>query len=103
MSRLSATLFLVSLSLLFLPEFALANKFTTIGGGVSGANREKLEILKQIGSFTGVFLIVLGVLGILTKHRFEGFVGMRRKGERASPVPYVLIVLGALLSLLFFI
>jgi|GEM_PF-1991859 len=91
------------LLLALLPELALANKFTTIGGGVSGASDEKLKILKQIASYAGLFFILLGTLGLLTRNRFEGFIGMKRKGEKHSPGPYVLIVIGALLSIFFFV
>ncbi|MCW8943683.1 MAG: hypothetical protein OQL27_02850 [Sedimenticola sp.] len=91
------------LLLTLLPELALANKFTTIGGGVSGASDEKLKILKQIASYAGLFFILLGTLGLLTRNRFEGFIGMKRKGEKHSPGPYVLIVIGSLLSIFFFV
>ncbi|MCW8891386.1 MAG: hypothetical protein OQL20_12070 [Sedimenticola sp.] len=89
--------------LVLLPELALANKFTTIGGGVSGASDEKIRILKQIASYAGVFFILLGAMSLLTRNRFEGFIGMKRKGEKPSPGPYVLIVIGALLSIFFFV
>ena len=85
------------------PEAALANKFTTIGGGVSGASNEKLGILKEIASWTGLFFIFLGTLALLTRNRFEGHIGMTRKGEKPSNGPYGLIVVGVLLALLFLV
>lgn len=96
------TLIVVSIIALTVPEESFANKFTTIGGGVSGANHEKLGILKQIGAYAGTFFILLGILSIVTRDRFESFVGMRMKGEGIAPASYVLLVLGGLLSLLFF-
>ena len=103
MMKSSFILLLVSLILLMIPEFSLANKFVTIGGGVSGVNTEKMEVLKQITAYSGLFLITLGILSLLTRERFEGFIGMRTKREGNSPVSYVLILLGGLLSIFFFI
>ncbi len=103
MSKSVIALLMVSIFSLVFPEASLANKFATIGGGVSGVNDEKLGILKQIAAYTGTFLILLGVLSIVTKDRFEGFIGMRSRDQGISPATYVLIVLGALLSLLFFL
>jgi len=53
----------------------LANKFETISGGVSGMSREKLDLLKNISLYLGGFLIFLALLALLTRNRFEGFVG----------------------------
>jgi hypothetical protein len=103
MSKLTITLFLVSVAFMVVPDMSFANKFTTIGGGVSGTDPEKIAILKQLGAYTGTFLILLGILSIVTKDRFEGFIGMRSKHQGISPAAYVLIILGALLSLLFFV
>lgn len=104
MSRpLLLILFALMLAAILLPEMALANKFTTIGGGVSGEEMLKLGILKQIAAYAGLFFILLGTLGLLTRSRFEGFIGMQKKGAPASPAPYVLIGIGALLSIFFFI
>lgn len=103
MIKSTLALFVVSLTAVAVPEIAFANKFTTIGGGVSGISEEKLNILKQIGAYTGTFFILLGILSIATRDRFESFVGMRLKGQGVAPASYVLLVLGALLSLLFFV
>lgn len=103
MNKPVITLLFVSIAALVVPEVSFANKFATIGGGVSGVSDEKLKILKQIGAYTGTFFILLGILSILTKDRFEGFIGMRSKDQGISPASYVLIGLGALLSLLFFV
>ncbi|TVO71441.1 hypothetical protein [Sedimenticola selenatireducens] len=97
------TLLVMVLAAILLPEIALANKFTTIGGGVSGEDSHKLGILKQIASYAGLFFILLGILSLLTRSRFEGFVGMQKKGAPPSPAPYVLIGIGALLTIFFFV
>jgi len=103
MARYTLVLFFGMLFLLTLSDTTLANKFTTIGGGVSGANNEKLEILKKIGAYSGLFFLFLGLLGILTRRRYEGFIGSGRKGKKISPGVYVLLVVGGLLSLLFLV
>ncbi|MCP4289000.1 MAG: hypothetical protein GY792_32035 [Gammaproteobacteria bacterium] len=53
----------------------LANKFETISGGVSGMDREKIRLLKDISLYAGSFLIFLAMAAMLTRNRFEGFVG----------------------------
>lgn len=103
MNRFHLILLPVLLLCLAVVDTAFANKFTTIGGGVSGANQEKIAILKKIGAYSGLFFILLGILGIATRRRFEGLIGLRRKGQKTSPGAYVLLILGALLCLLFFV
>jgi len=102
MSRFTTVLLITILLLLVMIEPTLAeNKFTRIGGGVSGSNREKYEILKNIGAIFGGFLVLLGILSFATRKRYEGFLGMvTGKGlEAATVVPIVLIVLGSLITL----
>ena len=86
-------------------EPAVANKFTTIGGGVSGADREKILILKQISAIAGNFLILLAIIALLTRGRFEGFIGMYKgkKGESVTRVPLVMIIIGSLLIGIYFL
>lgn len=98
---LATVLFLLLVAALSDPALA-GNKFTTIGSGVSGGQEEKVFILKRVGAYTGIFLILLGGLSLLTRDRFEGFIGLRRKGRKASRAPYILMLIGALLALLFF-
>lgn len=94
---------LISIPLLLLLlvglEPALANKFETIGGGVSGLSREKVQTLKQISLYGGCFLLFLGVLALLARNRFEGFVGYssRNKSDSSWKGALVLGVLGGLL------
>ena len=78
--------FLLTLSLLglLLAEPALANKFETIGGGVSGLSREKVLLLKEIVRYSGAFLIFLGGIALITRKRFEGFIGAAGKGTNAA-------------------
>lgn len=83
----------------------MANKFTTIGGGVAGSDAEKIAVLKQLSAIAGSFLILLGILALLTRGRFEGFIGVYRgkKGESVTRVPQVMMVLGSLLIGLYFL
>jgi len=80
-------------------EPALANKFETIGGGVSGLSDEKVQTLKQISFYGGGFLLFLGTMGLLSRNRFEGFIGYARRGE-LSPALKGAIALGVIGSLL---
>ena len=80
-------------------EPALANKFETIGGGVSGLSLEKMQVLKQISFYSGCFLLFLGVLVLLSRNRVEGFVGYSSRDKSGSSWKgsIVLGVLGGLL------
>ncbi len=105
MSRFTTVLLITILLLLVMIEPTLAdNKFTRIGGGVVGSNREKLDVLKNIATIFGGFLVLLGVLSFATRKRYEGFLGMvTGKGlEAATVVPIVFIVLGSLMMLFYF-
>jgi len=92
------------LALLF-TEPVYANKFETIGGGVSGANASKLSILKEIALYAGGFIIFLGLASLITRNRFEGLIGVRSKKKRFELVlvtPILLIVVGGILLLIHF-
>lgn len=94
LSTLSFAILLLGIGL----EAALANKFETIGGGVSGLSREKVLLLKEIVRYAGGFLIFLGILALLTRNRFEGFVGGAKKGTSAATQGgIVLSIIGLLL------
>ena len=102
MNRIGApSLFLLAL-LCALVEPVLANKFTTISGGVNGMSREKIAILKQISLYAGGFLLMLAVVAVLTRKRFEGFVGYTSKKDLSTAVKgaAVLSVAGAILLLI---
>jgi hypothetical protein len=89
----------VMVVVLMLVEPAFANKFQTIGGGVGGVSREKLAILKEVSLYAGLFLVLLGVLSLFTRKRYEGLIGIY-KGKSSDVVvvvPVILIVLGILL------
>ena len=83
-------------------EPALANKFETIGGGVSGLSRDKLDLLKQISLYTGSFFVFLGVVALLTRKRFEGFIGYSAgaNSEIAIKGAAFMTILGTLLILI---
>ncbi|MCB1859854.1 MAG: hypothetical protein KDI63_16385 [Gammaproteobacteria bacterium] len=63
-------------------EPALANKFQTIGSGVSGLNREKIELLQKISLYAGFFFFFLTAVALLTRKRFEGFVGFSSRKDK---------------------
>ncbi|MES9825369.1 MAG: hypothetical protein ABW127_13160 [Candidatus Thiodiazotropha endolucinida] len=52
------------LTLLFSPPL-LANKFETIGGGVSGSTRVKVEYLQVIAYAAGGIFLIAGILAIV--------------------------------------
>ncbi len=100
--RVLLCLTLVTLAIV---EPALANKFQTIGGGVSGGSASKVAVLKEIALYAGGFLIFLGLSSLLTRNRFEGLIGMRsskKEVELITAVPIVLIVIGGLLLVVHF-
>ncbi len=96
-------LFIIAVTIAIDPALA-GNKFTTIGGGVSGSSHEKFQVLKSISAIFGGFLILLGVLSFITRGRFEGLVGMvtGRAFEAVTVVPVVLIILGSIMTLPYF-
>jgi hypothetical protein len=100
-------LFLTLLALLIIaiePAFA-GNKFTTIGGGVSGTETEKLARLKDLSPWAGGFLILMSFAALMTKNRYEGLIGLvtGKKFEAVAIVPIVLFVLGLILIGVYFI
>jgi hypothetical protein len=100
-------LFLTTLAILIIaiePSIA-GNKFTTIGGGVSGTETEKLNRLKDLTPWAGGFFIVMAIGALLTKNRYEGLIGLvtGKKTEAVSVVPIVLFVLGLVLIGVYFI
>jgi len=50
-------------------EPSLANKFETIGGGVLGSTKSKVEYLQWIAYATGGIFLISGVLSILLHDR----------------------------------
>ena len=89
---------ITSLALLSIFDPALANKFETIGGGVTGLSQEKLQLLKQISLYSGGFLLLLSIMAMLTRNRFEGFVGYSSRGQARIAVKAAIFLacLGAL-------
>jgi hypothetical protein len=76
MGRISITFVFLALLFFAAVEPALANKFETIGGGVSGLSREKVALMKQISFYAGGFFLLFSFLMLITRNRFEGFVGV---------------------------
>lgn len=89
-------LWILPVALMLWLEPALANKFTTIGGGVAGASSEKLRILKELSLIFGAVLAGIGVLGLLTFNRFDGIIGLGA-GKRVMHSAIGLILAGAVL------
>jgi hypothetical protein len=54
---------------LFFTQALLANKFETIGGGVQGSTRVKVEYLQTIAYVAGAIFLVFGVLAIVLNNR----------------------------------
>ena len=50
-------------------EPALANKFETIGGGVSGSSKMKVEYLKVIALVVGGIFLLASVLAVVTHNQ----------------------------------
>ena len=60
--------FILSLALIYI-EPAVANKFETIGSGVSGTASTKIEYLKTIAFVTGIIMFIAGVLTVITRNK----------------------------------
>ena len=106
MSRFITLMSIGLLILLVTVDPVLAgNKFTKIGGGVAGSSTEKLKVLKSIGGIFGSFLILLGILSFITRNRFEGLIGMvtGKTFEAVTVVPIILIILGSVMVLFYFL
>ena len=86
-------------------EPALANKFQTISGGVSGLSQEKIRLLQNISLYAGIFLIVLVLLALATRKRFEGFIGYAGRGKSNTLLKgaITVITIGLVFILLSFI
>jgi hypothetical protein len=66
-SKLAATflpIIWIALIMLLFSDPLLANKFETIGGGVQGSNKLKIEFLEVIAYVVGGIFLVAGVLAI---------------------------------------
>ena len=98
-SRFFTIVGLVSLVLVCYLEPSLANKFTTIGGGVAGDRSEKVMLLRNLFPYVGGFMILVGLLALMTRRRFEGLVGMvtGKPWEAVTIIPLLLILAGSIL------
>ena len=107
MGRVKPLLFLLAAALLLaIADPALAgNKFTTIGGGVSGQSKEKIALMKNLSIYIGGFLVIVGIAGLATKRRFEGMVLMASgKGvDKAVIISIIIMLVGlGLIGVYFF-
>lgn len=105
MLRLPTAVFTTLLVLACSFETALANKFETIGGGVSGMNQEKIAVLQQISAIAGTFFIFLGVVSFLTRNRFESLAALNtgKLSDSVNVAPIILTILGGILIGLYFL
>jgi hypothetical protein len=55
--------------LLIYAEPLLANKFETIGGGVQGSTRVKVEYLQIVAYISGGILLIAGILAIALQNK----------------------------------
>ena len=60
---------LMTTGLLVISDPLLANKFETIGGGVQGSSRMKVEYLQGIAYVAGGIFLIAGVLAILLQNK----------------------------------
>lgn len=68
--RSTAIILLLFLTLALIHiEPAVANKFETIGGGVAGSAKIKIEYLKYIFFIAGIILLIGGALAVLTRNK----------------------------------
>ena len=67
-SRVVTLVFLCSLIWVFF-EPALANKFETIGGGVTGSTKMKAEYMKIIAMVVGGTFMMASVLAVVTHNK----------------------------------
>ena len=100
LTRYYPALICLLLALLALAEPALANKFTTIGGGVSGTDREKLQLLQIFAGIFGLFFIFLGFISMVPQ--FRG-LSMLKVPEVTFGTSIGIIIFGLLLGSLYFL
>lgn len=79
-----STLILVAFFGLVLIEPALANKFETIGGGVSGSYNFKKEWLQGFLMVAGAIAMLLSVLCVVFPHNNPLFVNFRTWKQSAA-------------------
>lgn len=106
MERSKPLLFLIIAGLLLaMVDPALAsNKFTTIGGGVSGQSKEKIALMKNLSVYIGGFLVLVGIAGLATKRRFEGMVLMAtgKGADKAALISLIIMIVGIALIGVYF-
>lgn len=76
-----------------------ANKFETIGGGVSGSKELKLDWLVNIGAGVGAFFVLLGIGVLLFKRHLPKATDAGYRPVLPTRVPVSLIIFGILAAL----
>lgn len=66
-TRILLLILLFALACLYIDP-ALANKFQTIGGGVSGSNKMKIEFLKWAAYVAAGVFFLAGALSVITRN-----------------------------------
>jgi hypothetical protein len=74
----------VGLLLLLLFEPALANKFETIGGGVSGSSSAKLDWLRGFLYVAGGISLLSSIMAVLVPHNNPLFLNFRNWKQSAA-------------------
>ena len=90
---------LLTLVLLILADPVYANKFETIGGGVQGSTRLKVEYLQVFAYAAGAIFLVAGVLAILLQNR--NALTLNYTMWRTSSVLFFLLSIAAFATALF--
>lgn len=88
-----------TIALLWLSEPAIANKFETIGGGVSGSSQLKLEWLQGFLFVVGGISLTSSVLAVLVPHDNPLYLnyGNWKKSAIVFAIVGVLLVVAGLL------
>jgi hypothetical protein len=89
----------VTVVILIFCEPALANKFETIGGGVQGSTRAKVEILQIIAFVASAIFLIAGILAIALHNK--NAQSLNYTMWKSSSILFFLLSLAALAGGLF--
>jgi hypothetical protein len=82
------------------PDMAWANKFETIGGGVSGTSFEKFQLLRAASLMIGSIVTLIGLLSLIPKFHGHSDINTSKITLTKS---LVLIAVGSVLVGLYFL
>jgi len=82
---------LLIISMLFVVEPAIANKFETIGGGVTGSSGIKREWLQNFFLVVGGIFLFSGVLAVVVPHNNALYLNFAN-WKRSAAILFVLAV-----------